>query len=50
MQYNDPANSDYINSRIQLVRQHFVEMNKGLNISADTSLPDVTCPASPTDR
>lgn len=44
LQYNNPENSAYTNSRIQLVRQHFVAMSQGLNISANASLPYVSCP------
>jgi len=46
MQYGNPANSAYTNSRIQLVRQHFVKMSEGRNITANATLPLVPCPAS----
>lgn len=48
MQYNNPENSQYITTRIELVRQHFVKMGQGLDTGANASLPAVPCPASPT--
>lgn len=47
LQYGNPANSDYTDSRIQLIHQHSVRLSKGQNISADADLPVVPCPASP---
>lgn len=47
LQYGNPANSDYTESRIQLIRQHFLKVSQGQNISADADLPVVPCPASP---
>ncbi|RKU42830.1 hypothetical protein DL546_006463 [Coniochaeta pulveracea] len=46
LQYNNPANSAYTDSRIELIRQHLVKMSEGVSISADAALPAVTCPAS----
>lgn len=46
MQYNNPENSAYITSRIQLVRQHFLKLSKGRDVGANASLPAVPCPAS----
>lgn len=48
MQYNNPENSAYINSRLQLVRKHFVRMSKGFDVESNASLPAVPCPASET--
>lgn len=47
LQYGSPANSDYTDSRIQLIHQHSVKLGEGQNISADADLPVVPCPASP---
>lgn len=48
MQYNNPENSAYINSRIQLVREHFIKMSEGGDIGSNASLPAVPCPAPET--
>lgn len=48
MQYNNPQNSAYITSRVQLIHQHFTKMSQGLNISANASLLAVPCPAPST--
>ncbi|KAK1764347.1 glycoside hydrolase [Phialemonium atrogriseum] len=45
LQLGNPANSAFTNSRIQLIRQHFVKMSQGLTIAADAALPVVPCPA-----
>jgi mannan endo-1,4-beta-mannosidase len=47
LQYGNPANSDYTDSRIQLIHQHSVSLGQGQNISGDADLPVVACPASP---
>ncbi len=47
LQYNNPANSAFITSRIKLIRQHLVQMGQGASISADNALPAVACPAAP---
>ncbi|KAI3396672.1 hypothetical protein diail_11780 [Diaporthe ilicicola] len=47
LQYGNPANSPYTDSRIQLIRQHSVKLSQGEDISANASLPVVPCPASP---
>jgi len=44
MQYGSPNNSVNINSRIQLIRQHFVKMSTGTDVGADAKLPMVDCP------
>ena len=44
MQYGNPNNSVNINSRIQLIRQHFVKMTTGKDIGANATLPFVDCP------
>lgn len=45
LQVGNPANSAFTNSRIQLIRQHFVKMSQGETIGADEALPVVPCPA-----
>ncbi|KAK8089614.1 glycoside hydrolase, partial [Apiospora hydei] len=45
LQYNNPANSEYTNSRIQLIRKHFVAMSQGTEIPSNEDLPAVPCPA-----
>ncbi|KAI1859760.1 hypothetical protein JX265_010209 [Neoarthrinium moseri] len=45
LQYNNPTNSEYTNSRIQLIRKHFVAMSQGKEIPANETLPAVPCPA-----
>lgn len=45
MHLGNPANSAFINSRIQLIRQHFLKMSQGLTIGADAALPIAACPA-----
>jgi mannan endo-1,4-beta-mannosidase len=47
LQYGNPANSDYTQSRIQLIHQHSAKLGQGQNISADADLPAVPCPAYP---
>ncbi|CAN8098789.1 unnamed protein product [Discula destructiva] len=47
MHYNNPLDSAYVTSRVQLVRQHFTKMSSGQDIGANASLPAVPCPASP---
>ncbi|KAK0632175.1 glycoside hydrolase superfamily [Immersiella caudata] len=42
MQYGNPAHE----TRIQLVRQHFVKMSQGTTIAADAALPAVPCLAA----
>lgn len=43
MQYGNPANSDFINNQIKLVRRHMVAMTTGEKIDADAALPEVPC-------
>ncbi|KAK9773514.1 hypothetical protein AB5N19_05282 [Seiridium cardinale] len=45
LQYGNPANSDYTNSRIRLIRRHFIAMSENRQIPANDSLPVVLCPA-----
>ncbi|KAK6865885.1 glycoside hydrolase [Apiospora arundinis] len=45
LQYDNPANSEYTNSRIQLIRKHFLAMSQGVHIPSDEDLPAVPCPA-----
>jgi mannan endo-1,4-beta-mannosidase len=45
MSYGNPQNSDYVNSRIKLVRQHLTKMSSGKSLAADAALPEVACPA-----
>ncbi|KAH8193695.1 hypothetical protein TruAng_012138 [Truncatella angustata] len=45
LQYGNPANSNYTDSRIQLIRKHFIAMSKDEDIPANASLPAVPCPA-----
>ncbi|KAI1083203.1 glycoside hydrolase family 5 protein [Whalleya microplaca] len=45
LQYGNPANSAYIDSRIQLIRKHFIAMSQGRDIAASETLPVVPCPA-----
>lgn len=46
LQYGNPANSAQTTSKIQLVRQHLVQMSQGTPIDATAALPAVACPAS----
>lgn len=41
LQYNNPLNTAYNNSRISLIREHFFAMQ---NITVDAYLPAVACP------
>ncbi|KAI1357488.1 glycoside hydrolase superfamily [Xylaria arbuscula] len=50
LQYGNPNNTDYTNSRIQLIRKHFVAMSQGQVIGAEEPLPPVPCPAPPPQR
>ncbi|KAK6954366.1 hypothetical protein Daesc_004333 [Daldinia eschscholtzii] len=52
LQYGNPKNTANQNSRIQLIRKHFVAMSQGKEIPPDEPLPAVPCPAptSPTFR
>lgn len=45
MQYGNPANSEYVDDRIKLVRQHLMDMAHGVYISENSTLPAVPCPA-----
>ncbi|KAI0404279.1 glycoside hydrolase superfamily [Xylaria palmicola] len=45
LQYGNPTNTDSTNSRIQLIRQHFIAMSQDKQISAKEPLPPVSCPA-----
>ncbi|KAI0974383.1 glycoside hydrolase superfamily [Xylaria arbuscula] len=47
MQYGNPNNTAYTNSRIQLIRKHFIAMSQGKTIGPGESLPPVPCPAPP---
>ncbi|KAI1356948.1 glycoside hydrolase superfamily [Xylaria sp. FL0043] len=47
LQYGNPNNTDYTNSRIQLIRKHFIAMSQGKSIDAGEPLPLVPCPAPP---
>ncbi|KAK1752527.1 glycoside hydrolase family 5 protein [Echria macrotheca] len=42
MQYGNPAQA----TQIKVVRQHFLQMSKGLSIGADAELPSVPCVAA----
>ena len=44
MQYGNPGNSVNINSRIQLIRQHFIKMSTGKDVGINAALPAVDCP------
>ncbi|KAI0879314.1 glycoside hydrolase superfamily [Hypoxylon argillaceum] len=50
LQYGNPSNSAYTNSRIQLIRKHFIAMSQGKIIGAQAPLPPVSCPAPPPSR
>ncbi|KAI0553601.1 glycoside hydrolase superfamily [Xylaria curta] len=50
LQYGNPSNTAYTNSRIQLIRKHFIAMSQGKTISAGEPLPPVPCPAPPPQR
>lgn len=41
MQYGNPDNTDVINAKISLVREHYFAMQ---NIMVDSYLPSVACP------
>ncbi|KAI1345183.1 glycoside hydrolase superfamily [Xylariaceae sp. FL0016] len=45
LQYGNPNNTDYTDSRIQLIRKHFIAMSQGEDIGANETLPMVSCPA-----
>ncbi|GAW21677.1 hypothetical protein ANO14919_112000 [Xylariales sp. No.14919] len=45
LQYGNPNNTAYTNSRIQLIRKHFIAMSQGKNIDPKEPLPSVPCPA-----
>ncbi|KAI1499157.1 glycoside hydrolase superfamily [Biscogniauxia marginata] len=45
LQYGNPENTADTNSRIQLIRKHFVAMSRNVEISPDEPLPAVPCPA-----
>ncbi|KAK8139849.1 glycoside hydrolase family 5 protein [Apiospora sp. TS-2023a] len=45
LQYGNPSNSEYTNSRIKLIRKHFLAMSQGKRIPPDEDLPAVPCPA-----
>lgn len=47
LQYGNPANSDAITGRIQLIYQHLMHMSQGSMINDTAPLPVVPCPASP---
>ncbi|KAK5624364.1 hypothetical protein RRF57_000080 [Xylaria bambusicola] len=50
LQYGNPRNTAYTNSRIRLIRKHFITMSKGKAIDFDEPLPPVPCPAPPPQR
>ncbi|KAI6093838.1 glycoside hydrolase family 5 protein [Hypoxylon rubiginosum] len=52
LQYGNPRNTPNQNSRIQLIRKHFIAMSQGKEIAPDEALPAVPCPAptSPSRR
>ncbi|KAI2629701.1 glycoside hydrolase family 5 protein [Hypoxylon sp. NC1633] len=52
LQYGNPRNTANQNSRIQLIRKHFMAMSQGKEIAPDEPLPAVPCPApiSPSSR
>lgn len=52
LQYGNPRNTANQNSRIQLIRKHFIAMSQGKEIAVDEPLPTVPCPSptSPTRR
>ncbi len=45
LQYGNPNNTANQNSRIQLIRKHFIAMSQGRDIAAGEPLPNVPCPA-----
>ncbi|KAI0910607.1 glycoside hydrolase superfamily [Ustulina deusta] len=45
LQYGNPNNTAYTNSRIQLIRKHFIAMSQGKTIDPGEPLPAVPCPA-----
>ncbi|KAI1490670.1 glycoside hydrolase superfamily [Biscogniauxia mediterranea] len=45
LQYGNPANTADTDSRIRLIRKHFVAMSQNVTISPDEALPVVPCPA-----
>ncbi|KAI0428872.1 glycoside hydrolase superfamily [Xylaria sp. FL1042] len=47
LQYGNPKNTNYTNSRIQLIRKHFITMSQGKNIGAGEPLPPISCPTPP---
>ncbi|KAI1428366.1 glycoside hydrolase superfamily [Xylaria sp. FL1777] len=47
LQYGNPKNTAYTNSRIQLIRKHFIAMSQGRVIDSREPLPPVPCPAPP---
>ena len=49
LHYGNPANTPAIDSRIKLIRKHFIAMSQGLQISPNETLPVVPCP-EPTVR
>ncbi|KAJ3574776.1 hypothetical protein NPX13_g4253 [Xylaria arbuscula] len=50
LQYGNPKNTAYTNSRIQLIRKHFIAMSQGEVIGAEEPLPPVLCPVPPPRR
>ncbi|GAP86097.1 putative glycoside hydrolase family 5 protein [Rosellinia necatrix] len=50
LQYGNPSNTDATDSRIQLIRKHFIAMSQGRTISPTEPLPIVPCPAPPPPR
>ncbi|KAH9908992.1 glycoside hydrolase [Xylariomycetidae sp. FL2044] len=44
LQYGNPNNSAYTDSRIRLIREHFVKLSQGLEVGANATLPAVPCP------
>ncbi|KAI1118892.1 glycoside hydrolase superfamily [Nemania sp. NC0429] len=50
LQYGNPNNTASTNSRIQLIRKHFIAMSQGRTISPQAPLPPVACPAPPPGR
>ncbi|KAI1813124.1 glycoside hydrolase superfamily [Poronia punctata] len=50
LRYGNPDNSAYTNSRIKLIRRHFIAMSQGRDVGVNATLPVVSCPApSPGD-
>ncbi|KAI1175093.1 glycoside hydrolase superfamily [Nemania sp. FL0916] len=47
LQYGNPNNTAATNSKIQLIRQHFIHMSQGKAIAANATLPVVPCPPPP---